>query len=142
KATMEVPSPQAGKVSKLLLKTGDKVSKGTAVLELQVEAGATATVKPATAGTKGATGSSTPEASKQGSSEPETSKPGMPEPAPSKPAGALASGQSAAATSAEPAAANARVHAGPAVRRLARDLGVDLGNVTATGPRDRIMKED
>lgn len=115
KATMEIPSPQAGVVQQVLLKTGDKVSMGTPVLTLEVTGAA-----PAAAAT----------------------------PAPAQPA---ATSQAPASKTPSPAAqpapvastgSSARVHAGPAVRKLARDLGVDLGRVTGTGPRNRIIKDD
>lgn len=118
KATMEVPCPQAGTVQKLLLKMGDKVSMGTPVLELQTQGAAPAAEK---------------------------SQPAAPTAAASAPA------QSAVATEPAPQPVStvsdirepsAKVYAGPAVRKLARELGVDLGQVKGTGPRNRIMKED
>lgn len=118
KATMEVPCPQAGTVQKLLLKMGDKVSMGTPVLELQIQGAAPAAEK---------------------------SQPAAPTPAASAPA------QPAVATEPAPHPVSkiteirepsAKVHAGPAVRKLARELGVDLGQVKGSGPRNRIMKED
>ena len=117
KATMEVPCPQAGTVRKVLLNVGDKVSEGSPVLELNVAEAATE--KPAA----------------PAKSEPASSSAASSSPAP-------------AAKSAAPAAKDngvspsKRVHAGPAVRRLARELGVDLGQVKASGPRARILKED
>ncbi|RLU00402.1 dihydrolipoyllysine-residue acetyltransferase [Ketobacter sp.] len=119
KATMEVPCPKAGTVRKVLLKVGDKVSQGTPVLELLV-VGEAAPAKAASA------------------------------PAAQSTAGAAAQASEASATpAAKPASAAApasgpskRVHAGPAVRRLARELGVDLAAVKASGPRARILKED
>lgn len=123
KATMEVPCPQAGTVQKLLLKVGDKVTQGAPVLELLVQGAADAAVaaKPAaTASVPAAEPSATATTA--------------------APAKAAASATSVA-TAAVPAPAS-KVHAGPAVRLLARELGVDLGLVKSTGPRNRILKED
>lgn len=117
KATMELPCPKAGTVRKVLLKVGDKVSQGTAALELLVVADSTAKTEPAASQQK-------PAAVAEKAQQP------VPEPQPK-----LASTSQAVAPS-------KRVHAGPAVRRLARELGVDLAQVSASGPRARILKED
>lgn len=123
KATMEVPCPQAGTVQKLLLKVGDKVTLGAPVLELLVQGAADAAVaaKPAAAASVPAAELSAPATTA----------------APAKAAASAAS----VATPAVSAPAS-KVHAGPAVRLLARELGVDLGLVKSTGPRNRILKED
>ncbi len=124
KATMEVPSPKAGSVRKVLLKVGDKVSQGTAVLELMV------------VGENGSTSSTAPAAETESASTAQQPK--------AEPQSDIVERQPAAA--ADSAAASTgpskRVHAGPAVRRLARELGVDLAAVKASGPRARILKED
>lgn len=122
KATMEVPCPQAGTVQKLLLKVGDKVNQGAPVLELQVQGAADVAVaaKPAAAAAPPASATTT---------------------APAK-AAAPAHAAAPASVVATTAAPTAKVHAGPAVRLLARELGVDLGLVKSTGPRNRILKED
>lgn len=122
KATMEVPCPQAGTVQKLLLKVGDKVNQGAPVLELQVQGAADVAVaaKPAAAAAPPASATTT---------------------APAK-APAPAHAAAPAPVVATTAAPTAKVHAGPAVRLLARELGVDLGLVKSTGPRNRILKED
>ncbi len=119
KATMEVPCPQAGTVQKLLLKVGDKVKQGTPVLQLLTQGGGVASAAV-----------SAPAAS--------ASAPA----APAKVEAAAPAKASAPAPVATAAASNAKVHAGPAVRLLSRELGVDLGLVKATGPRGRILKED
>ncbi|MGB4247688.1 MAG: dihydrolipoyllysine-residue acetyltransferase [Pseudohongiellaceae bacterium] len=124
KAAMEVPSPKGGEVKSLKLKIGDKVSKGSAILELLVvSAGAQVAAAPAPAAT--------------------------PAPAAAQVAAQPAPAQPAAAQKVEvpqpvsqPAAEGGDVYAGPAVRKLARELGVDLAQVTGTGARNRIQKED
>ena len=120
KATMEVPCPKAGTVRNVLLQVGDKVSQGTPVLELLV-VGEAASAAPA----------SKPAADKA----PVTTAPVTSAPSQNKPSAPTSPSAAAAGPS-------KRVHAGPAVRRLARELGVDLAVVKASGPRARILKED
>ena len=135
KATMDVPSSHAGKVIKLIAAEGDKLRTGAEVAILETTA------------TESATGN-----------EPA----GSPEPIDSpKPTDSLEPVASAAPikspepvktpqidTPAQPAASNkgqseaVGVYAGPAVRLLARELGVDLAEVVGTGPRGRVQKDD
>lgn len=119
KATMEVPAPQAGRVLELCLAVGDAVTDGALVARLEVVGAASPApvVKEAPAAPAEA---------------PTPAKP-APVPAPSAPA-------SEAPASAE--GDGGAVYAGPAVRRLARELGVTLAGVTGSGSRGRITKED
>jgi pyruvate dehydrogenase E2 component (dihydrolipoamide acetyltransferase) len=119
KAAMEVPSPLAGKVVAIKVKVGDKVSAGSALIDLETTSGAAA---PAPAPSAAAPA---PAAAKVEAPAPPAKAPSAPAPAP------------AAATS-----NGGDVHAGPAVRKLARELGVDLSQVTGTGGRGRIVQED
>ncbi|MBU2710681.1 dihydrolipoyllysine-residue acetyltransferase [Zooshikella harenae] len=119
KATMEVPAPKAGVVKKILLKVDDKVSMGDAILELEVKGAA----KPA---------APAPQPQKEAAAAPTTSAPATP----AKPA------QAASTAPAQLQEPNKRIHAGPAVRKLAREFGVDLALVRGSGPRGRILKED
>ena len=121
KATMDVPSPKAGVVTKLLVKSGDKVSKGDKVCMLKVAGSA----KPAPA--KSDSAASAPKAD----SAPAASKPAEPKkaPVPHHP-------------SAGTKPKTGKVHASPSVRRLAREFGVDLSEVPGSGPKNRILKED
>lgn len=118
KATMDVPAPKAGTVTKLLIKQGDKASQGTPVIMLKV---------------KGAAKPAAPKAQ---------SKPAAAAPAPA----AQAPQQKAPPVPHHPSAGNkpktGKVHASPSVRRLAREFGVDLTQVDATGRKGRILKED
>lgn len=119
KASMEVPATASGKVTELFVKEGDKVSKGTPIGRLQVSGGTVPTVAPQPA--------KAPSAS----------------PAASAAAPAPSVAPAAASVSTEPAPrSNAAVYAGPSVRKLARQLGVDLAEVKASGPRGRITKDD
>jgi pyruvate dehydrogenase E2 component (dihydrolipoamide acetyltransferase) len=114
KASMEIPASASGKVVELTIKEGDKVSKGSPIGRLQVVGAAPAASAPAPASAPAA-------------------------PAPAKPAAATAA---PAAQESAPAKTSSSVYAGPAVRKLARQLGVDLSEVKGTGPRGRITKDD
>ncbi len=121
KASMDVPAPAAGVVQSLAVKAGDKVSEGSTVLVMLTEAAA----QTADVGTSAAVSD--------------------------KPA-AAPSASPAPAAAATPARRGelppideqtfARAHASPAVRRFARELGVDLGQVQGAGRKGRITRDD
>ncbi len=125
KASMDVPSPIAGTVADVLTKVGDKVSMGVLIARIDA-AGADAAPAPGPA-----------EAAKADAPKP-TAPSAAPSaaPAPPPPAPAPAS----AAGPAKPDFSG--VFAGPAVRRLARELDVDLISIKGTGEKGRITKED
>jgi len=130
KATLDVPSPTAGTIKALKVSLGDKVSEGTPILSLEQ-------------GEPSVPGPPSPE----GVQEPDALPIAAPAP-PSAPAPTASAAPAASATSAESAAddsadrAVAQVHAGPSVRRLARELDVDLARIAGSGPKGRILKED
>lgn len=124
KASMEIPAPKSGTVKSISIKVGDKVSEGDFVLELEVEGDSVPEVEAATPAAEKT--SPAPAAAE----EPKASAP------------KAASAPPAADQSAVLSEPSKKVHAGPAVRMLARELGVDLALVRPTGPRGRITKED
>jgi len=122
KATMEVPCSDAGSVVELLVSVGDKVSEGDAVLTLEVVS---------------APSPSTTETIKAVEEKPEPSQ------APVDVAASKVASPSATVATASPSSAVSKpVHAGPAVRRLARELGVDLAQVNPSGHKNRILKQN
>ncbi len=126
KATMEVPSPWKGSIVKMLVKEGDKIKEGDPIAEIDVaEAESTASEeKPEE--------KPTPAAAKP-QPEPEKPAPAEPKPAPVS---------VAAEKPVNKQTVGARYHASPAVRAYARMLGVDLTQVSGSGPKGRITKED
>lgn len=137
KATMDVPAPSAGTVAEVLVNVGDEVSEGSVILRLVPGEGAI-TTPPSLV---------------------EQQEPGPEVPVPSPPRAAPEGGPASAPVHAAeargadtPAAAGIPApggvatapgaHAGPAVRRMARELGIDLAQVSPTGPKGRITKDD
>ncbi|USR40429.1 dihydrolipoyllysine-residue acetyltransferase [Ectopseudomonas hydrolytica] len=124
KASMEIPSPAAGVVEEVLVKLDDEIGTGDLILKLKVAGSASA---PAPA-----------QASQEVHRVPEGAAPEV-----AAEVRAIASLSAAAAEVANaPKRDGAKVHAGPAVRQLARDFGVELADIAGTGPKGRILKED
>jgi len=135
KATMEIPAPLAGKVIKLLVKEGDKIEvEGVPLVELEVAVGSDATAQTEPGATEPKT--SNPPAT---SSAPEVAKDQPKDAIPQKKTGAIVDAPALTSLIKEDESA---VYAGPLVRKLAREMGVDFANVKGSGPRGRILKED
>jgi pyruvate dehydrogenase E2 component (dihydrolipoamide acetyltransferase) len=137
KATMDVPSPQEGVVQELKVSVGDTVSEGSVLLTLQPggadeEQAKESVVQPAA---EEAAAAEQPPAA----AAPEAAPAAAPAPAAPAPAAPAATPQSAPAAVSE---SFADAYASPGVRRLARELGVDLGQVRGTGRKGRITRED
>lgn len=137
KATIEVPSPEGGKITKLLVKEGDSVSMGTPMMELEISASNASEDdseddKPEAKEDKSKQDKTTQDQPKQTKRKPEPDNsdekggpkpPPVPEEVPTERVGKLA-------------------HASPAVRKFARTLGVDVAQVKGSGRKGRITKED
>jgi pyruvate dehydrogenase E2 component (dihydrolipoamide acetyltransferase) len=117
KATMEVPSAEAGVVKELKVKVGDKVSQGSVIAIVEI----TSAVDEKTAFSEKTAVAAT---------------------VPAIPSLSVAVTAEPPASAISQAGDNVDVHSGPAVRKLAREFGVDLGQVIPTGPKQRILKED
>lgn len=128
KASVELPSPVAGKVLALKVKVGDRVQVGDALLEVEVDS------DKAPQPSVGASHAGEPV-----SEAPQTlaDVDGVKDSQPLEGAGSI--GEPPAASHDQDATL---VHAGPAVRKLARQLGVSLAEVQASGAHQRILKED
>lgn len=127
KATMEVPSPAAGKVVEVLVNIGDKVSEGSAIIKLEAAAEAESADDKA------------PKKSAPPPPAPEAATPAAPQKA--APSAAPPSGD-ASSSGLPPPMDFGGVHASPSVRRLARELGVDLTQLKGTGEKGRVTKDD
>ncbi|QBC44222.1 dihydrolipoyllysine-residue acetyltransferase [Iodobacter fluviatilis] len=115
KASMEVPSPEAGVVESITLKVGDKISEGGLILVLKGTASSAAAAPVAASASVAA-------------------------PTPVAAPGPVAAPAAAARTVDE--ASFKKSHASPSIRSFARELGVDLGRITGTGPKGRILHGD
>ncbi len=132
KATMEVPSPISGRVRELKVGTGETVSQGSLILSIErLGAIETVVVAPSPAAPPSVTAAAPPSA-------PPLSPPAAPPPQ------ALAQLADTVLITKTPPASLAKLppYASPSVRHQARELGVDLDKVGATGPKGRITKED
>lgn len=129
KAAMDVPAPFSGKITDIKISVGDKVSTGSVIMSAETAAAPKVSVaseasKPAQATAEAKTNENketppqTPSTSSSPSNTVKTTAP--------------------SSTSKD----NSEVYAGPAVRKLARELGVDLTQVSGTGTKNRILKED
>lgn len=138
KASMEIPSSSAGTVSRLLVKIGDSVAKGTPIAELTQSAGAaTPATRPGEA--IAAPPPAAPAASAPATADPESA---------AKPTTAAAAATGTVSRSQpvphDPADTSRIIkpHASPSVRGFARELGVDLHDVSGSGPKQRILRDD
>jgi len=143
KASMDVPSPAAGKVVEVKVARGDQVGANALILLLEPAAEAEAKAEA-----KAAAGAAPPAAATAATGTPaklEESALKQEEPAPARRAAAppaVAAAPPAATPPPIDEAAFAQAYASPSVRRLARELGVDLGRVAGSGRGGRVLKED
>ncbi len=124
KAAMDVPSLFAGTVRELRVKTGDRVSEGDAIA--LIEPSDTLPPAPSAPAPTGKTSPAAPESKPR-----PTERPSI-----GTPPAAWVKSQAATRTD------RLKPYAGPAVRKLARELGVDLGPLTGSGSRGRILAAD
>ena len=125
KATVEVPSTTAGVIKAIHVALGQNVSEGVALVTIEGESSSAPAAAPAAASALA----------------PKAEVKAQPAPAAQSVAAAVSEQGADKLTKAQNDA-NAKVYAGPAVRKLARELGVVLSEVSASGPHARVMKED
>ena len=127
KATVEVPSSTAGVITAIHVEMGQNVSQGAALVTIEGQV-KKATPAKNTAQATPATPVKAANASVQSTAAPQAQN--------------VSVSSNVDKLTKEQSAANAKVYAGPAVRKLARELGVVLADVKASGPHERLMKQD
>lgn len=131
KATMEVPSSDAGIVKEMKVKTGDKVSSGSTILVLEQEGQA-------------ATDKDTKDSKTTSAASDKETKDSKPAPAATEQVPSTVAQKPSSADNMQEVQTGTvlEVHAGPAVRKIAREFGINLADISATGPKSRILMED
>lgn len=151
KATMEVPSPVAGEIKEILVAVGDTVSEGKVLLKIAAADGDGGAAKPEGADASAAEpgrGESPAEEAAGSTKQPggaaldAEAEASAGEDAAKKPSGSGSGSGSADGAKAPAAKGSGPVYASPSVRRLARELGVDLTTVEGSGRKGRIVPED
>ena len=138
KATMDVPCPDDGEIVEMLVKEGDKVSQGSVIAKLRV-AGGSADTADASERSQEQTTENTESTEKSESKD-----------KPQQDDSSDSSSRATPTTERQPPVPDHPterkdkhvIHASPAVRRVAREFGVDLSQVKGNGPKGRILKED
>ncbi|MGM0429954.1 MAG: dihydrolipoyllysine-residue acetyltransferase [Pseudomonadota bacterium] len=139
KATMDVPCPEDGEIEEMLVNVGDKVSQGSVIAKLKVSGGADDSEAEEDDSAKEEKSESGKKSDKKSDDKDQDKE---------KDSGSSAkpSGERQPPVPDHPSQRSDRkegvLHASPAVRRVAREFGVDLSQVKGTGPKDRILKED
>jgi pyruvate dehydrogenase E2 component (dihydrolipoamide acetyltransferase) len=128
KASMEVPSSEAGVVSEIKVRVGDMVSEGSVIITLSSDGASTNGASP-----NGAAQAVPPAEPPAAAPQPASTPAPAPAPQAAEPAAAPASSAQRS---------GAALHASPAIRRFARELGVLLDDLSGSGPRGRITRED
>lgn len=135
KATMEIPSPFSGTIKSVNVKVGQRISEGSeiAVIETTEETEANPVSTPLEE-----------EVKQEVTEEPGVESSVAPEPTPQEPSSGIKSGPRGPApvTPGEIVVTGSSAHASPAIRRFARELGVDITQVNGSGNKGRILKED
>lgn len=133
KASVEVPSPVAGKVAELLVNAGDTVTNGQDFVVIEA-AGSVQSASSSASQPQATTNTAQQAVAKTQNTAPTSTN--------SATTTAIQSSSQSKLSEAQINAKNAAVYAGPAVRKLTRQLGVDVSEVTGTGANGRIVKED
>lgn len=140
KAAMEIPSPEAGTVKAVKISIGDKLSQGDVMISMEVSADRAAPAETAAA--------SSAEAATTEPDKTEQTVADTPAPAASTSAAPTPPAEPAASRTPPVVATNineasfSKAHASPGVRKFARELGADLSQITGSGPKGRILKQD
>jgi pyruvate dehydrogenase E2 component (dihydrolipoamide acetyltransferase) len=126
KATMDVPSPFAGVIGEIQIKVGDRVSQGSPLLTIEPDGGDSTGEASALADEAAPDEAAAPDSVRSALQAEEEDAPAAPPAAPEVPSG----------NGGRP------VYASPSVRRVARELGVDLSTISGSGRKGRITRDD
>ena len=138
KATMEIPSPYAGKVDSIMVKVGDRIAEGAEIAKLQA-ASTSEETKPDKSDAPETESKPEPESAPAGKpEEPESSAPTPPPPVTEN----QQESRPGNLTDNSNDKSRRQIYTNPSVRRYARELGANLELVTGTGAKGRILKED